>query len=368
MPQPYNSNFGPLNPVGPQVPLFGKKVAATAPPRKLLLLGHSHVAGFGAGSGVNGLAGSAQKDLGVRVAKELTNYGLDARVIGFTGDRNTFGQSITMDFVDSRIRLTGTNWAGFANPTLGGNLLRAVTGTGRLVFTPGYKFKRFKLYIYRDSSSALADGVEVDGVPVANADMRGSTALAAVEFNTPGYSIALRNTHASAPGYLIAIEAFPEKDPDVSVLAAGHIGGLMSNFADTTNLWSARNAVIAYQPDTTVIYGLTNDINASTVAATWQASLDSLVKTATAYGQALIVIDPAGSGSGFTSGTLYADYAQAVNVVASRYGARVVDMRDCFTGTWATANARRLQYDSQHPNPAGYDLAAQLIAAKLMRG
>lgn len=131
--------------------MFGRKIAAArngGTPARLLVLGHSHVAGEGSGSS-DGLVDAGRHGVAEKLAEKLSLAGISAIRSGWMGDYNTSVDGRDINSFDSRIS-AGAGWASYpTNIIMGGRHLSQSGdpgGNGPLSFEPGFPFEGARIW------------------------------------------------------------------------------------------------------------------------------------------------------------------------------------------------------------------------------
>jgi hypothetical protein len=354
----YGIPFTAPNVVTPVVvnAFFNRAVArasAQSRPAKILVYGHSHVAGEGAGTGTLGLNGAAPLGFVARLPAKLTAIGINSEEQSFFGDGNVGLGNTTFPQYDPRVAL-GSGWSSDTAPSpLGGRfLIQAAGGTGSLDFTPGYTFTSSRIWYPRTSGLSTSTSVLVDNVQQTTFSNVGSDALLYTDVAATGSKISVKNLAGSGSSYISAIECF--RSTSARIYNAGWCGALSSDLNATFNPWYSRNGAAALAPDLSVVYCMTNDIINSVSAATWKANAKSITQILQASGEVIIVIDPPAQNF---DATLYQQYADAANQIASETGCGILDLKTLFV-SYANSVAKGWQFDSNHPSLTGHDKIA----------
>jgi len=306
----------------------------------------------------------------------LAKYGINAPNNAVHGDGNTLSvtsNAVSMAQWDTRVAL-GTGWANYASgDAIGGRMPYATGATsGKYDFAPGFQFKDVTVYFVRNAGLSTALEVYIDDVLKGTIDTSAATASVGVTTITgAGSKISLKNAGTGAV-YVPRVECTPFVNTGYVFSAATRGGSVMADISATTYVWSPGSMIPIIAPEVSIIYCMFNDVFKYTGTmpndvATYTTALETILANATNRGSALLVIDPAGNvSSNFTSGVLETYTAQAITS-ASKYSARIINLRDLFSRSWSTANARGLMYDGGHFNAMAAQKAANLIAREVAK-
>lgn len=351
--------------------MFGRKVSsakAGGAAARLLILGHSHVAGEGSGSG-GGSIDAGRYGVGEKLAEKLTLAGVSAIRSGWMGDYNTSVDARDINSFDSRIS-AGAGWASYpSNVVLGGRHFSqsgAPGSDGILSFEPGFSFE--KVRIWHPTAIGLTEhfGVYLDGVLHTEINQSVSNSVTSSEVVVPAVSNTLGvKSLDGKPAFWAGVEFFPVTKRDVAISVAGGRGQRTTDFVNSASEWSSLHGLEAFCADMTVIYAMTNDLTSYTSVATFTQNLSILAVTSVVRGNCIIVIDPPANLPPFWDGS-YEAYAEAAAKVAAQYGCGLVDARHSFSRSWDRANCDGLMNDLAHPSEFGHELMAELIAEEVM--
>lgn len=357
--------------IGKNHSYVGRRVAnallGTAP-IKCLVIGHSHCAGGGAGTGTDGSTNAALHSWPEQLADALAPYGLTSKRTGWLGNYNIATAAALTDF-DPRIVL-GSGWVpdGGDGVILGGKMLtQPASQSGYLQYTPGYPVSAVDVLYPIASGLSSTVTVSGDGTVKGTINQSGASALGRqrVTFDAPVSVIAIKNMSTTAAAYICGIEAIPASRPDMEVSVAGHSGGTTTNFVSSAYPYSSLGGIAENHSILTIIYAMTNDILLPVTLSTFQSNLEIIANYSMSRGDTILVIDPPSSESPFASGS-YEPYADAVYAAARKWGATVCDLRHVFSRWWGNMNADGYAFNSVHPNAAGYGEAAKYIASHIV--
>lgn len=336
-------------------------------PARILIDGHSWVAGEGSGTDGTGLQGAAALGWAGQLPSKLTALGIPCERHSFWGNYNsTTGGGPTENFMDPRLA-QGATWT-LITPTMGANFqYQALPASDFFTFTPGFTFSSVTVWNPRQSVLTNAMGVYADGTLVSTINET-TGAPHPLTFNTiTGLSntvLSIRNDGTNAhPAYLPGIECFRAGQVSV-VTAAGWRGASSANIVLNSADWDALGSVTRYAPDLFIVNSMMNDVTNAVPAATWQANTITLLNALPITSDIAIVIDGCGSSVNFTNG-LFDQYVTAAKSIAASYKALLLDFRVALGSTYAIANSAGLMFNTQHPNAAGHLAIAQIVAANL---
>ena len=351
--------------------MFGRKVCDAkngGPSARLLILGHSHVAGEGSGTS-GGLIDAGRHGVGEKLAEKLSLSGITSIRSGWMGDYNTSVDGRDINSFDSRIS-AGAGWTSYpSNIVLGGRHFCQSgnpASNGLLSFDPGFSFDGVR--IWHPTAVGLTEhlGVYFDGAIHAEIDQSHNNSVTKIDLFVPtGAGVLGVKALDGKPAFWAGVEFLPAVKHDVAISVAGGRGQRTADFVNTASEWSSLHGLEAFCADMTVIYAMTNDLTSSTSVATFKGNLSTLAVTSVVRGNCIIVIDPPANLSQFWNGD-YEDYAEAAASVAARYGCGLVDARHAFSRSWDKASCSGLMSDVAHPNAFGHALMAELIANEVM--
>jgi len=119
----------------------------TGSPARVMIIGHSHVAGEGAGTGGLGLIGASPLGWVQQLPSNLSGK-ITADCNSFFGDQNAPVGGITFAQMEPRVTFGASGWVDdTATSAMGGRFCTAATGhTDPLTFTPGFTFSSAKFW------------------------------------------------------------------------------------------------------------------------------------------------------------------------------------------------------------------------------
>lgn len=352
--------------------IFGRKVASAkvgGVSSRLLIVGHSHVAGEGSGAS-GGLIDAGRHGVAEKLAEKLTISGISAIRSGWMGDYNTSVDSRDINSFDSRIS-AGAGWSSYpTNIILGGRHLSqsgAPGSNGPLAFYPAFSFQKARIWFPTAIGLTERIGVYFDGALQTEVNQSHANSISSVDVvsTAPADVLEVKSLDGK-PAFWAGVEFFPTVKPDIAISVAGGRGQRTADFVNSAAEWSALHGLEAFCADMTVIYGMTNDLSSNTPVATFKQNLSILAVTSVVRGNCIIVIDPPANLPQFWNGA-YEEYAAAAADVANRYGCGLVDARHAFSRSWDRANCDGLMSDLAHPSELGHSLMADLIADEVLK-
>lgn len=326
---------------------------------KVAWVGPSTIAGTGAGDGANYRDGMRKKALPYRVAEMLTARGLPCFDGSFWGTQHYFSE--VMD-IDPRISIPA-GWVESTAPVaaVGGEMFRHNDASTNLkiTFTPDVDYNAADVYIpsYTNFRNVAID---IDGVNVENSlgdttpqgmRRRTFTSANAAALSTPGkYPIAIgKQTVQSGSAYLCGIDTFDTTNPKVSMLNMGWGGSDSADWADATYPFSPLAALVAVDPDLTIIELGPNDQQRPTDIPTFTARLTAMVTAALSVGDCILVMAPKDGLVPPTGAPTEMEYRNAMLAVAVANGCVFVDLFSRWP-EYSVANALGWFRDTVHPS------------------
>lgn len=352
--------------------IFGRKVAAAVgggPSARMLVLGHSHVAGQGSGI-AGGTIDAALYGFCEKLTASFDRYGLSAKRTGWMADYNTSIDGTNISTFDPRVGF-GTGWVSHvSNNILGGRHIwqdGSVTGKGFLAYNPGFTFNDAVIWYPTSPGLSTNVGVYLDDVLFTSINQGAANSIHSQKLNIGSSKSTLKVKEGmGGAAFWNGVEFFPTDKPDIAITVAGGRGQTTTQFVDASAAWSSLHGLETFNADIVVLYVMTNDLLTSMPVATFKADLATLAVTSVVRGNCIIVVDPPASNVNYWNGT-YEAYAEAAASVAAQYGCGFVDLRKAFSRSWDWANANALMNDPAHPDDTGHAYIADMIAAEAMR-
>jgi hypothetical protein len=151
------------------VSIYAKEIAkaqALGRAAKMMVLGHSYVVGFGAGTGTNGYINSDSLGFAGRMPAKLAARGINVeRHAVFGGSNVFFVGNVQPPYADARLTF-GTGWTEDSNGsfTLGAHAWVGAVGSGFADFTPGFTFTSARVWHLKTTGANTSVGAYIDGV------------------------------------------------------------------------------------------------------------------------------------------------------------------------------------------------------------
>lgn len=324
-----------------------------APPR-VLIQGHSHVVGLGAGTGTNALVGAREKSWPVVMAKALGWQ--TGSFVGDGGVKQVGG--VLLSAYDPRITLGA--WQSEPDGwQIGGAWLTTTTQNGTaLKFIPECPFDTIVFRYPTVSYGATAVQIIVDGVVVQTISQAASLGYASTKVTVPNglHTVEIKMT-GTGTAYCSAIETYDSTNKAPVLLQAGRCGAGISTLANVSGPLEWGAMAVAIAPDAVVTQCIINApevvncaYSISQIAANMYAAGADVINT---------IEFPEDTATG-TDGTIETS-AQTFLGCASAYSGAFVDTRAVAGAIYATAVSKGLMYDTKHPNAVGYAEEAAIM-------
>ncbi|WP_271025275.1 SGNH/GDSL hydrolase family protein [Rhizobium sp. RCAM05973] len=355
--------------------IFGRKVAAAVAggaSARMLVHGHSHVAGQGSGSS-GGLTNAALTGFCEKLATSFATYGLTAKRTGWMADYNTSIDGTNINTFDSRVGF-GSGWVSHtSNNVLGGRHIwqsGTASGKGYLTYQPGFTFNGLRAWYPLSPGLSTNVGIYLDNALFTSLNQNGpvnAITASTISAGAPHSLLTVKENGGAGPAFWNGVEFYPTTLPNIAVTVAGGRGQTSDVFANGHDAWSPLPGLAAFSADLVVLYCMTNDLLTNNAVYFFKRNLAAMAVTSVVRGNCIIVVDPPATGSGpFINGT-YEDYAEAAKSVAAQYGCGFVDTRMIFSRSWDRANADGLMNSAAHPNDTGHQYIADMIAQEAMK-
>lgn len=359
------------------MPVWRKAIArsrAGISPALLAFYGDSKTAGQGAGTGTSNVTSARKRSEAFQVVNILNRKLCKATTDSWMGDQNIgavagyTGQptaGVGYNLYDPTVVASGGSaWNSDTgvSPAGGRFWIGQSGGTGSLTFTPSSNFDTVVVVYARVSNSASSLPVTINGVSQTAINTQGANLFGSTTFT----GVATGNIVLGAPtggnAFLIGVYCYLSSDPGIIPLQFGACGQTTAWMSGGNNPWEQANCVQSMSPHLTVFKSLTNDVNSGVTAASYSASLQTLITKIKSVGDLVVVIDTPGSSTGFTNG-LYEAYISQINTICSASNINVIDLRSATATTYSEGNSAGYTYDSvSHLNSLGYAACAELIA------
>lgn len=331
---------------------------------KLVFMGDSTTAGYGAGTGGTGMLNAARaRCFPVRTAQILDRGFVETNADTIWGSQN-YDSLVTYNAYDPRVVL-GTGWSMAGGGTLGDNFFRFTGGaTGTLAFTPTLSFDKIEVWYYRASGQGSFT-VNVDGgASLGTVDTDGATGFVSTTLTCSAATHTI-NLNAQADGdiYIGGVVPYLSTETGIDVIVAGWSGAFAATM-DDAGAFGPLTALRALAPACTVINLTINDSNAGTDLAAYTAAMELIIAAAQESGDVILMVGPPSNTAAATNGQLD-DYIAVLNTLALRYGCVVVDLKERW-GSYDAVQSYFPYVDTLHPRAAAYADVGQAVAAALM--
>lgn len=321
---------------------------------KVLMMGHSHIAGVGSTIG--------STDMPTTLRKLLKTNGHAVRSTGFV---------FTYDYTG----VADTRWnlaAGSANngtaaiPHLWVNYAASGKASTFSSDVKGRIVDILHIGAYSGGWTYSIDG----GAPVTVTPAGNSVQIISVDTGVYGLHNVVITTNSSGTTYQVAVRT--RDTAGLEVTKAGSSGSTVASWLPTSESSVAYNAfglATADVPDITFVELDANEALQGVSAATYKTNLTALVNALQALSPQMDIclihapsMVPGGNGFSAVSQAAWDAIGSAMYDVADTFGLPLVDLTDKFGETAASAQAAGLMYDQVHLNAAGY---AQVAASAI---
>lgn len=319
---------------------------------KIVALGDSNTAGFGS-TGAATYANCKALSYPSQLVASLTAAGYSARNSSWLSG-NTGG---AFAGYDPRLSI-GAGWV----ETYQYLCFFNNTTTNALAFTATERFDTIEVMYVNGSGGVFT--IDVDGgAALATITANGASTISKQTISCPLGVHTLNAKRVSGSCFVVSMIAYDSTAPNISVINVG-IGGYTSgNFNDGSATWGPLITLGTLAPDLTLINIGINDVVANVPAATYQTNLDAIVVKALLSGSVIIAAPIP-----FTTANrpaLWASYITAMKTVAANRGAIFVDSDARYT-SYANAVSLGFNYDTLHPNGAGYSDFAGMVEGVIL--
>lgn len=325
---------------------------------KLLLLGHSHIAGSGA-SNSSGYNSNGRLQSLPAALQRMFAYGLcpanSNSQIGFGNTGSWVGS------FDSR--WTTTNWTYTLAGTAIGGAMSSVVDGATLSFLPGNNVTTFVVW-YAINGTRGSFNVNVDGGTNTLIDANNATpALGKYTVNVAAGAHTLNIIKSGTTTVtILGVEAYNTAlttgfNDEIQIMQAGHSGALAATFSTATDPWSGLNQITSFAPDLTYIQLSINDWVAGTPIANFKASVQALITAAKVSGDVILSTDCPSSTAAVATATQM-QYVTAIKELAQANNCLVYDLY-ARLGSYDITNAAGMMADTLHGNSLYYADSAQ---------
>jgi len=349
----------------PYVPSFLAKLnkvrAGAATNVKVVLIGDSTTAGYGATSNTN-WAGDKALSPSVLIANRLMAAGVPAYDAGWYGLGT--GSASTLTLYDPRVTYGG-GWSQYYSANcLGGGFMQSSSSTDTLTFSPGFPYNTIEVYYAVSSgngSFTLSSGTTVTGTVSTSGSPGIGKQTYAVSLTSNPINIQATSTTAC---FIAGVLCYNTNTPGILFINASQGGATTGNII-TGSGFNAEGSITALSPDLSIINMMINDCNnGSTTSSTYQSNLSTIVTYCQNYGSVMLATPvPAGATTYLTNA---ASFLTATKAVATTDTCSLVDVSTLMP-SYSVQNTLGLRFDSLHPNAAGYQFYSSLLANALLQ-
>ncbi len=340
---------------------------------RFVVKGDSTSAGAGGGTSADtlNLTDARPHRTSAVLAGLLSASGLPALDNGVVGDNGMTDATGFDPFAyDNRLSTVAPAWPVVNSAALAGSGFWAVN-TGALRFRPVTAVDTFEIVFYTLAATCT---ITVDGAAPAAIGVSGGASVSGNVVTVPGTTSGfckavvtaaspgvrrLEIAGGAAAGAVRSILAYASGTPAIDIVNHAGNGATSSDQAAANPVqgWSNRESLAYDQPDLTIINLGLNDVATQVPVATYAANLGSLIDTARASGDVLLVFPHPAGGAFAVGATAYRD--AAATVAASR-GAAFLSLFDHFGGSFTPALQARMADGLVHGNAGFYAEVADL--------
>lgn len=342
----------------------------------IAILGDSVSTDWGCGTGGTAYTGARLLGANKALAAGLISRSIQANMDTWTGcgigGGMTFGA--VANAYDPRISF-GSGWnpitSGSGSPSgiawFGGGFINCTGATGVFAIAFTSSFDTFDVDYMKFSGGGSFD-VSIDaGASLGTINTNNATTVMATQRFTVAAGVhTVKITPTSTTQiFFQGVRPFLSTLKAFDLILGGWGGARTGDWSYVVAPQNALNLLDLYQPDLTIIASLSlNDGNNTVTTATLRSNLQTTITKAKLYGD--VVLETANAGNDAGNISTQENYRPIFYELASSNNIALFDVRDRY-GTWATANAASMMFDSLHPNalmqaPRG-DALAQFIAA-----
>lgn len=335
-------------------------VRAGTTPGPVVIMGDSTT--MGAGSGSPGLTGARALSYPAVLASLLNGYVTtwDGSMIG---DQGSQGAGTAFATYDTRWT-TGAGWdASCALASLGACTFHFATGAASsLTFTPLQTFDTVTIW-YKQIAGNGSFTTNIDSAAsLGTTNTAGATLLQTVTYS----GLSPRGTHtlkinAANDGILdiVAIKTHDSTIAALDLMPAGFYGSKVAGNAGVSGATAPMNVLTALAPILTIVCLTINDSNAPTAIASYTTDLQTIITTAKASGDVILMTGVPSNTTQATNGTL-AQFVAVNQALAQSNGVTLIDLTRIF-GSYAQMNPIIPYFDTLHPTKNGYLYIADIV-------
>jgi hypothetical protein len=262
----------------------------------------------------------------------------------------------------------GGGWTVASNSTLGGGLI-ALTNqstTDTLTFTPTSNVDTFKVYYAKLSSGAVMSLTIDSGTPTNVSTNNGTTTFGSSIVTAPsgvGPHVLKINYVSGTSGqvFITAIQAYNSQKTAVNIITAGAPGITVAGYV-SGGLSQPYSPITLMGQDVTFVELGLNDMVASVSAASYKASMQTIITSALAGGGDVVLIPP--NTQNTVTASVWQSYVEANRSLATSNNVCMIDTASRWV-SWTTANALGFMNiaggSALHPSLQGYSDEAQTV-------
>ncbi len=293
---------------------------------------------------------------GSYLAKMLTSAGIPTFQNSFSGNgtQSGHGSRITDD-----VRISVSTWVGGSNPTLGGYFFSTGAG-GALSFTPETPIDTGTVYWLTNNTGGTGT-IQVGTGSTAAITQSGTSLSSATATGTLGINAIKVLRSSGTQLYAMAFRAYDSTVPAIDLMDAGWYNSKMSNWVDSTNIFSSLPFLTALAPDVLILKTNINDILSATDLTTYKANITTIINAVSATTDVILETDNAIPTTS-ASVALQNAYVNALYEVSQASGVPLIDNYSVW-GTWAAMTPLGFTGNTVHPTSKGYaDMASREAA------
>jgi lysophospholipase L1-like esterase len=341
---------------------LNKVRAGAATNVKVLLIGDSTTAGYGATTNTN-FAGDKVLSPSFLIANRLSAAGIPAYDAGWYGLGNNGGSSSTLTLYDPRVTY-GAGWTQYFNSfCLGGGFMESSNSTDTLTFSPGFLYNTIEVYYVINPGNGSIT-INNGGSALGTINTAGTAAVGKAT-----YTVSLGNNPvniqatSSTVTYIAGVLCYNTNTPGVLFINGGMGNATTADMLGTG--WGAEGSIATLSPDLSIINLMINDCNNGSISSgTYQSNLSTLVTYCQNYGNVMLVTPvPAGATTYLSNASAF---LAATKAVAASDNTALVDVSSLMP-SYSVQNTLGLRFDTLHPNAAGYQYYASLVANELLQ-
>lgn len=261
---------------------------------------------------------------------------------------------------DSRIT-SSTNWSNIGgSPALGAHLYNNTTTSDPLIFSPPIAFDTIDVWTPQVAGIGTLL-VNVDGgATLATIVEAGSNLYKKTTISCPLGIHTLQFVRSSGSCYISAFSCYNSTQKVINVFNSGWSGSKISDWVDSTLVYSPLNAMISHAADLVIYADGANEWANSVSTTSFQNNLQILITAIKSVGSDLILVSDAPSDVSIASVAVQQTYRVIMQQLAAANRLKYVDLTTIF-GSYTTGNANGYYANTVHLNGAGYGVMAAAI-------